>query len=65
MQLEKQTNKHRTRWSADEEWMSVYTKEWVKFIRGNLVWSKNFKESIKSENIDEAQKQDKTKCYGI
>jgi len=45
--------------------MSVYTKEWVKFIRGNLVWSKNFKESIKSENIDEAQKQDKTKCYGI
>jgi len=33
----------RTWWSkfTDEENMPMYTKEWVKFIWGNLVWSKN------------------------
>jgi len=40
----RKTNKHRTRWSkfADEESMLIYTKEWIKFNWGTLVWSKKY-----------------------
>jgi len=43
-QIQKQTNKHRKWWSqfTDEESMPIlYTKEWINFNWGNLVWSKN------------------------
>jgi len=38
----RKTNKHRTWWSkfTDEESMRMYTKDWVKFNWGKLVWLK-------------------------
>jgi len=52
--------------------MLTYTKQWIKFNLGNLVWLKMFKQSIKMiifKNIDEIQKKNKPKkhqkSYGV